>query len=236
MTGPSKTDRAELRPAAKTKSGTVAAPHHHNEAPARDLHRRNRPTRPPGSLALALAHAHAHPRSGREMQGPRTWAAARSSSAAVVEWPRPRSRSTRCSWRCSAKPRSFRSDDFILSLLAPREADSGRAPDGVPDRPWPAGDGLAETLAASPAHSHPLTSHERERESGEVENSFFLPLGARVRVLRWCALSLPCVQFVHILHSRVSAMVTLFFKRISIFLKKNSSFFSRKNRIFFGEN
>ena len=83
----------------------------------------------PSSLARQLTQ-----RNEEEVK-PRTWAAKRSSSAAAtaaVEWPRPRSRSTRCSCRCSAKPRSFRSDDFIS---APRPGGpSSPAPDRAPDR------------------------------------------------------------------------------------------------------
>ena len=149
-----KTNRAEsINPwwlLQKTRSGTGAPP--------RDLHTRNRLTHPPGSLA--------RPRSERERQGPHTWAAVRSSSAAMaaaaVEWPRQRSRSTRCSWRCSAKPRSIRSDD---SMSSPREPESWRAPDRAPDRPRLGGDVLVETLAAlvAPhAHSH-WPAGERER-------------------------------------------------------------------------
>lgn len=72
------------------------------------------------------------------------------------------------------------------------------APDRAPDRPRLAGGVLAETLAASPAHSHwraGAGEGARARASGEMENSFSLlfespSAGAGVLRLRWCAPSL----------------------------------------------
>jgi len=100
--------------------------------PSQDLRSPDRLTRPP---KLARPPAHAATQRNEEEVKPRTWAAKRSSSAAAtaaVEWPWPRSRSTRCSCRCSAKPRSFRSDDFISA--PPPRGPGSPAPDRAPGR------------------------------------------------------------------------------------------------------
>jgi hypothetical protein len=165
--------------------------------PSRDLrnpHRLTRPRRPQLARSLArLVSRAGTQRKKKEEVRPRTWAATRSSSAAAAaaaEWPRPRSRSTRCSCRCSAKPRSFRSDDFISA--PPHTPRAGSSP-GSPARRRGYRSAVAETLSAScPPRtlSHCVRRSERARErsaSGEMENSFFLLFGARGRVLRWCA-------------------------------------------------
>lgn len=133
----------------------------------------------------SLTHSHARsptrPHGEREVRSrcPLTCEAARSSFAAAAaagEWP-PR-RSTRCSWRCSAKPRSFRSDDFISSLppSPTRASGSRRAPPcRAPDRRqfrWrkPNPDSERNPSLATPPLLTERDEREREKEMG---NSFF---------------------------------------------------------------
>jgi hypothetical protein len=104
--------------------------------PPRDLPPRSRRTLPAAQKG----------RDNRRRQAcERTCAAARSSSAAlaaVVEWSR--WRSTRCSCRCSANPRSFRSDDFISARRIRRTSPplpSNTRPDQIAARPDSRADG-----------------------------------------------------------------------------------------------
>jgi hypothetical protein len=113
----------------------------------------------------------------RQQACERTCAAARSSSAALaaVEWSR--WRSTRCSCRCSANPRSFRSDDFI-SVRRIRRTSPPLPSNTRPDRRPPGfARGRGQTLAAVPAPRTPLPlpplrrkarGRASERESGEL--------------------------------------------------------------------
>lgn len=89
-------------------------------------------------------------------------------------------RSTCCSWRCSAKPRSFRSDDFISSLppSPTRASGSRRAPPcRAPDRRqfrWrkPNPDSERNPSLATPPLLTERDERERERE-GNGEFFFF---------------------------------------------------------------
>jgi hypothetical protein len=173
MTGPSKTDRAELRPAAKTKSGTVAPPPPPQGA-GREISTdaTDRPAHPARSRSRTRTHeaegrCKAHAPGQQRGAPPPPWWSGRGRGPGPGPGP-PAAR--------GAAARSPAASAATTSCPRPREPESGRAPDRAPDRPRLAGGVLAETLAASPAHSHwraGAGEGARARASGEMENSFF---------------------------------------------------------------